>query len=653
MLEQQLQLKHTQLRNRLVMGSMHTGLEEGWHNRKRLRAFYEARAKGGTAMLITGGYSPNLRGKLTPISSSFNSYYDVFKHRAYTDAVHKHGGKICLQLLHAGRYAYHPFNQAPSAIQAPINPYKPKEMSLSSIKKTIKDFAHSAYMAEKAGYDGVEVMGSEGYLINEFMAPHTNKRTDEFGGSLENRMRLALEIVKAVRAKVSDKFLIIFRLSVMDLIPNGSTPDEVVIQATELEKAGVDIFNTGIGWHEARVPTIASMVPPGAFKEASKRLKSVVSVPVIAVNRINTPDIANDILNAGEADLISMARPLLADPEFFNKYQNDQTKQINICIGCNQGCLDHVFKNKRATCLVNPQAAFELDYPLDKATNSKNVLVVGAGPAGLSASCYLAQKGHKVTLIDQKSQMGGQFNLAMQIPGKEDFNHTLAYFINELERLDVSIKLETSYNESMLTQFDDIVFATGVRPREASIKCSDDKRVFAYDEVIRGEVELGNSIAILGAGGIGFDMVAFLSEHKSQTIDEFKTQWGIECEPQPHKDERQLYMLKRSSGRFGSELGKTTGWIHRQVAKQHGVKQIADCQYQSFDSNGLTITVGGETQVLPVDTVIACIGQVSNDEVVKPHAENAKVHVIGGAKLAAAIDAKRAIFEALQIARSI
>ncbi|SIN80723.1 2,4-dienoyl-CoA reductase (NADPH2) [Pseudoalteromonas marina] len=653
MLEQQLQLKHTQLRNRLVMGSMHTGLEEGWHNRKRLRAFYEARAKGGTAMLITGGYSPNLRGKLTPISSSFNSYYDVFKHRAYTDAVHKHGGKICLQLLHAGRYAYHPFNQAPSAIQAPINPYKPKEMSLSSIKKTIKDFAHSAYMAEKAGYDGVEVMGSEGYLINEFMAPHTNKREDEFGGSLENRMRLALEIVKAVRAKVSDKFLIIFRLSVMDLIPDGSTPDEVVIQATELEKAGVDIFNTGIGWHEARVPTIASMVPPGAFKEASKRLKSVVSVPVIAVNRINTPDIANDILNAGEADLISMARPLLADPEFFNKYQNDQTKQINICIGCNQGCLDHVFKNKRATCLVNPQAAFELDYPLDKATNSKNVLVVGAGPAGLSASCYLAQKGHKVTLIDQKAQMGGQFNLAMQIPGKEDFNHTLAYFINELERLDVAVKLETSYNESMLTQYDDIVFATGVRPREASIKCSDNKRVFAYDEVIRGEVELGNSIAILGAGGIGFDMVAFLSEHKSQTIDEFKTQWGIECEPKPHKDERQLYMLKRSSGRFGSELGKTTGWIHRQVAKQHGVKQIADCQYQSFDSKGLTITVGGETQVLPVDTVIACIGQVSNDEVVKPHAENAKVHVIGGAKLAAAIDAKRAIFEALQIARSI
>ncbi|WP_276754870.1 FAD-dependent oxidoreductase [Pseudoalteromonas marina] len=653
MLEQQLQLKHTQLRNRLVMGSMHTGLEEGWHNRKRLRAFYEARAKGGTAMLITGGYSPNLRGKLTPISSSFNSYYDVFKHRAYTDAVHKHGGKICLQLLHAGRYAYHPFNQAPSAIQAPINPYKPKEMSLSSIKKTIKDFAHSAYMAEKAGYDGVEVMGSEGYLINEFMAPHTNKREDEFGGSLENRMRLALEIVKAVRAKVSDKFLIIFRLSVMDLIPDGSTPDEVVTQATELEKAGVDIFNTGIGWHEARVPTIASMVPPGAFKEASKRLKSVVSVPVIAVNRINTPDIANDILNAGEADLISMARPLLADPEFFNKYQNDQTKQINICIGCNQGCLDHVFKNKRATCLVNPQAAFELDYPLDKATNSKNVLVVGAGPAGLSASCYLAQKGHKVTLIDQKAQMGGQFNLAMQIPGKEDFNHTLAYFINELERLDVAVKLETSYNESMLTQYDDIVFATGVRPREASIKCGDNKRVFAYDEVIRGEVELGNSIAILGAGGIGFDMVAFLSEHKSQTIDEFKTQWGIECEPKPHKDERQLYMLKRSSGRFGSELGKTTGWIHRQVAKQHGVKQIADCQYQSFDSKGLTITVGGETQVLPVDTVIACIGQVSNDEVVKPHAENAKVHVIGGAKLAAAIDAKRAIFEALQIARSI
>jgi len=653
MLEQQLELKHTQLRNRLVMGSMHTGLEEGWHNRKRLRAFYEARAKGGTAMLITGGYSPNLRGKLTPISSSFNSYYDVFKHRAYTDAVHKHGGKICLQLLHAGRYAYHPFNQAPSAIKAPINPYKPKAMSLSSIKKTIKDFAHSAYMAEKAGYDGVEVMGSEGYLINEFMAPHTNKREDEFGGSLENRMRLALEIVKAVRAKVSEQFLIIFRLSVIDLIPNGSTPDEVVIQATELEKAGVDIFNTGIGWHEARVPTIASMVPPGAFKEASKRLKDVVNVPVIAVNRINTPDIANDILNAGEADLISMARPLLADPEFFNKYANQQSKQINICIGCNQGCLDHVFKNKRATCLVNPQAAFELDYPLDQVAKAKNVLVVGAGPAGLSVSCYLAQKGHKVTLIDQKTQMGGQFNLAMQIPGKEDFNHTLAYFTNELERLKINVELGKVYDDSMINNYDDIVFATGVRPREASVKCSDGKRVFAYDEVIRGEVELGKSIAILGAGGIGFDMVAFLSEHKSQTISDFKSQWGIECEPQPHKDDRQLFMLKRSAGRFGSELGKTTGWIHRQVAKQHGVKQIADCQYQSFDNNGLTITVAGETQVLPVDTVIACIGQVSNDEVLKEHGENAKVHVIGGAKLAAAIDAKRAIFEALQIARSI
>jgi len=653
MLEQQLQLKHTQLRNRLVMGSMHTGLEEGWHNRKRLSAFYEARAKGGTAMIITGGYSPNLRGKLTPISSSFNSYYDVFKHRAYTGAVHKHGGKICLQLLHAGRYAYHPFNQAPSAIQAPINPYKPKQMSLGSIKKNIKDFAHSAYMAEKAGYDGVEVMGSEGYLINEFMAPHTNKRDDEFGGSLENRMRLALEIVKAVRAKVSDTFLIIFRLSVMDLIPNGSTPDEVTIQAKALEQAGVDIFNTGIGWHEARVPTIASMVPPGAFKEASKRLKSVVNVPVIAVNRINTPDIANQILNDNEADLISMARPLLADPEFFNKYQNQQTKQINICIGCNQGCLDHVFKNKRATCLVNPQAAFELDYPLDKASNAKNVLVVGAGPAGLAASCYLAEKGHTVTLIDQKTQMGGQFNLAMQIPGKEDFNHTLSYFTNELERLNVNVELGKAYDDAMLQKYDDIVFATGVRPREAAIECADSKRVFAYDEVIRGEVELGKSIAILGAGGIGFDMVAFLSEHKSQSIPEFKKQWGIECEAEPHKDERQLYMLKRSAGRFGSGLGKTTGWIHRQVAKQHGVKQIADCQYHSFDKNGLTVTVAGEKQVLPVDTVIACIGQVSNNEVLEQHRENAKVHVIGGAKLAAAIDAKRAIFEALQVARAI
>ena len=653
MLEQQLQLKHTQLRNRLVMGSMHTGLEEGWHNRKRLRAFYEARAKGGTAMLITGGYSPNLRGKLTPISSSFNSYYDVFKHRAYTDAVHQHGAKICLQLLHAGRYAYHPFNQAPSAIKAPINPYKPKAMSAGAIQKTIKDFAQSAYLAQKAGYDGVEVMGSEGYLINEFMAPHTNKRTDEYGGSLENRMRLALDIVKAVRAKVDKEFLIIFRLSVMDLIPNGSTPEEVTVQAKALEQAGVDIFNTGIGWHEARVPTIASMVPPGAFKEASKRLKEVVSVPVIAVNRINTPDIANEILTAGEADLISMARPLLADPEFFNKYQAQHSEQINICIGCNQGCLDHVFKGKRATCLVNPQAGFELDYPLEYTAKAKRVLVVGAGPAGLSASCYLAQKGHTVTLIDKSADMGGQFNLAMRIPGKEDFTHTLRYFINELERLKVTVTLNTAYSDTMLEQYDEVVFATGVRPREANFTCADDKRVFSYDEVIRGEVELGQSIAILGAGGIGFDMVAFLSEHKNQTISEFKTQWGIECQPSPHKDARQLFMLKRSGGRFGSELGKTTGWIHRQVAKQHGVKQIADCQYHHFDAQGLKITVAGQEQVLPVDTVIACIGQVSNNELMSQLLENPKVHVIGGAKLATAIDAKRAIFEALQVARKI
>ena len=494
-------------------------------------------------------------------------------------------------------------------------------------------------------------MGSEGYLINEFMANHTNKRTDNYGGSLENRMRLA-DIVKAVRAKVSQKFIIVFRLSVMDLIPNGSTPDEVKQQALALEQAGVDIFNTGIGWHEARVPTIA-VCTTGAFKEASKRLKETVSVPVIAVNRINTPEIANGILEAGESDLISMARPLLADPEFFNKYVNNKSEQINICIGCNQGCLDHVFKNKRATCLVNPQAAFELDYSLEKAPSSRLVLVVGAGPAGLAASCYLAAKGHKVTLIERKEQMGGQFNLAMQVPGKEDFNHTLNYFTNELKRLNVDLQLGTEFTDNMLNQYDDVVFATGVRPREAKIECSDGKRVFAYDEVIRGEVELGEKIAILGAGGIGFDMVAFLSEHKGQTIEQFKTQWGIECEAAPEKDNRQIYMLKRSAGRFGSELGKTTGWIHRQVAKQHGVKQIAECQYLSFDKQGLKITVKGEEQILDVDTVIACIGQVSNTETFDNQTENAKVHVIGGAKLAAAIDAKRAIFEALQVARKI
>ncbi|MBQ4812505.1 FAD-dependent oxidoreductase [Pseudoalteromonas luteoviolacea] len=653
MLEQKLQLKNSELRNRLVMGSMHTGLEEGWHNRKRLRAFYEERAKGGVGLIITGGYSPNLRGKLTPISSSFNSRYDVIKHRAYTDVVHQYDGKICLQLLHAGRYAYHPFNVGPSPIKAPINPYTPKSMSLGMIKQTIKDFAKSAYMAEKAGYDGVEIMGSEGYLINEFMAPHTNQREDEYGGSLENRMRLAVNIVKAVRARVSDKFIIVFRLSVMDLVPNGSTSDEVTVQAKALESAGVDILNTGIGWHEARVPTIASMVPPGAFREASKRLKDVVDIPVVAVNRINTPDLANNILDKGEADLISMARPLLADPEFFNKYAQNRSEQINICIGCNQGCLDHVFKGKRATCLVNPQAGFELDYPLEKTQAPKSVLVVGAGPAGLSASCYLAQKGHNVTLIDKNEHAGGQFNLAMRIPGKEDFKLALKYFLNEVARLDVKMELGREYSEQLGSQFDEVVFATGVSPRLSKIECSDGKRVLAYDEVIRKEVEIGNKIAILGAGGIGFDMVAFLTEPENQSIEDFKSQWGIEQNVSPSKETRKLYMLKRSAGRFGSGLGKTTGWIHRAVAKHHQVEQIAGCEYISFSNQGLVVRIGEKEQILDVDTVIACIGQTSNENDFDREKLPDNHHIIGGALLASAIDAKRAIFEALQVARKI
>lgn len=653
MLEQQLKLAHTELKNRLVMGSMHTGLEEGFWNVKRLSAFYEARAKGGVGLIITGGFSPNLVGKLSPFASSFNSYIDVIKHKPVTNAVHKHGGKICLQLLHAGRYAYHPFNQAPSAIKAPINPYTPKAMSLSAVKSTIKDFAKSAYLAEKAGYDGVEVMGSEGYLINEFMAPRTNKRTDEFGGSLENRMRLAVEIVKAIRERVSKQFIIVFRISVMDLVEDGSTEEEVIIQAKALQEAGVDIFNTGIGWHEARVPTIASMVPRAAFTSASALLKQHVDVPVIAVNRINTPDLANTILNRGDADMISMARPLLADPEFFNKYQAQKSDNINVCIACNQGCLDNVFKGKRATCLVNPRAAFELDYQLEKAPVSKNVLVVGAGPAGMSAACYLAEKGHKVRLIERSEKMGGQFNLAMQVPGKEDFNYTLGYFRSELARLGVEIEFNTEFAQSMLTEYDDVVFATGVRPRLASFPIKDGRQLLPYDQVIRGEVEVGQNVVILGAGGIGFDMVAFLTEPANKSLDEFKTQWGIECKPQVHLSGRKITMLKRSPGRFGSGLGKTTGWIHRAVAKQQQVEQIAGCNYKELNKDGLVIEIDGQERLIPCDSVIACIGQVSNEESFGSLKEQSNVHVIGGAKLAADIDAKRAIFEALQVARQI
>jgi len=653
MLEQKLKLKNNELKNRLVMGSMHTGLEEGLRNHSKLRAFYEARAKGGVGLIITGGYSPNLRGKLTPFSSSFNSWIDVLKHKSITQAVHKHDGKICLQLLHAGRYAYHPLNTAPSAIKAPINPFKPKEMSNSAILSTIKSFARSAYLAEKAGYDGVEIMGSEGYLINEFMAPRTNKRKDEWGGTPENRMRFACEVVKAVRSVVSKKFMIVFRLSMLDLVDDGSSIAEVEQQAKTLEKAGVDIFNTGIGWHEARVPTIASMVPQGAFKRSSEQLKSMVSVPVIAVNRINTPDIANQILNDNQADLISMARPLLADPNFFIKYQNKQSDNINVCIACNQGCLDNVFKGKRATCLVNPLAGYELEYAIEKAPKSKNVLVVGAGPAGMACACYLSERGHKVTLIEKSSGMGGQFNLAMRVPGKEDFNYTLTYFKSELARLKVNIELNTAFDSDMKSNFDDIVFSTGVSPRLANIECSDDKRILAYDEVIRGEVEVGKRVAILGAGGIGFDMVAFLAEPANKSIDEFQTQWGIETEQSNDLTKDKMYMLKRSPGRFGSELGKTTGWIHRQVAKQQKVEQISGCSYVSFSDKGLEIKENETTRFLDVDTVIACIGQVSNTKYYDAEKENSNVHVIGGAKLAQAIDAKRAIFEALEVARRI
>ncbi|WP_215407592.1 NADPH-dependent 2,4-dienoyl-CoA reductase [Vibrio gigantis] len=655
-----LDLGFTQLRNRVLMGSMHTGLEENKEGLHKLAAFYEERAKGGVGLIVTGGFSPNLRGRLTPFSAEFSKVKHAKAHQVVTEAVHKHGGKIALQLLHAGRYAMHPFAQSASGIKAPIAKFAPSEMSPRQIKKTINAFANSAELAQVAGYDGIEIMGSEGYLINQFICKRTNMRYDEWGGSYEKRMRFPLEIVKSIREAVGKDFIIIFRLSMLDLVEQGSTFEDVVLLAQKLEEAGVTIINTGIGWHEARVPTIATQVPRGAFSWVTEKVKPYVSIPVVTCNRINTPEEAERILSSGQADMVSMARPFLADPDFVNKAAQDQAQFINTCIGCNQACLDNVFKGKRASCLVNPRACYETEIVVQPAQATKTIAVVGAGPAGLACATTLAQRGHKVDLIEKNDRIGGQFRLAMQIPGKEEFRETIRYFANQIDASGVNLKLDTEATFEMLLKYDEVVMAAGVEPRKLNIEGIDHENVVDYQTLIREKTPVGEKVAIVGAGGIGVDVATMLTEPTSHSLDDWLHEWGIDKNMEhpgglyPYPDsfsDKTVWVMQRKAGRVGKGPGKTTGWIHKRTLEKRGVNLLGGVSYNKIDDEGLHISVGKQDQVLDADSVIVCAGQVS----VRPFEDmwqefGGKLHVIGGADYAGELDAVRAIRQGVELA---
>ncbi|AXV33252.1 NADPH-dependent 2,4-dienoyl-CoA reductase [Aeromonas hydrophila] len=661
-----LDLGFTQLRNRVLMGSMHTGLEEEKGGFDKLAAFYGERARGGVGLIVTGGIAPNLRGRLVPHGSQLSFPWQVAKHKKVTSAVHQEGGKIALQILHAGRYAYHPFSLAPSALKAPISPFKPRAMSERQIRGTIRDFAATAQLARSAGYDGVEVMGSEGYLINQFICERTNKRTDGWGGSSENRMRFPVEIVRAIRERVGPDFIIIFRLSMLDLVEQGSSLEEVIALGQALEQVGVTLINTGIGWHEARIPTIATSVPRGAFSWVTAELKKHLKVPLITTNRINTPEVAERILVGGEADMVSMARPFLADPEFVIKAAENRADEINTCIACNQACLDHVFKQKRASCLVNPRACFETELTFGRVPQPKKLAVVGAGPAGLAFACYAAERGHQVSLFDQASEIGGQFNFAKQIPGKEEFHETLRYFARRLEKCGVELYLgQRQSAESLLGGgFDEVILATGIRPRTPNIPGIEHAKVMSYLDVLRDHKPVGEKVAVIGAGGIGFDVAEYLVEGKGdRSRDHWLKEWGIDKQlgergglmaPVIDAPERQVWLLQRKESKVGDGLGKTTGWIHRTVLKNRKVEMLSGVQYLRIDDEGLHIQVGEQQQCLPVDQVIICAGQEPLKELqVGLQAAGKPVHIIGGADVAAELDAKRAIRQGAELAAVI
>ncbi len=654
-----LDLGFTTLKNRILMGSMHTGLEESKNGFAKQAAYFAERAKGGVGLIVTGGVAPNRAGWTSPFGSKLSTRSEAKQHQLITEAVHAEGGKICMQILHTGRYGYHPICVAPSAIKSPISPFKPWKLSRGGIQRTINDFVNCAKLAQEAGYDGVEIMGSEGYLINQFIVSKTNQRTDEWGGSYENRIKFPIEIVRRTREAVGNNFIIIYRLSMLDLVEDGSTWEEVEQLAKEIEKAGATIINTGIGWHEARVPTIATMVPRGGFSWVTKRLMGKLSIPLITTNRINMPDVAEKILADGHANMVSMARPFLADPEFPKKALEGRTDEINTCIACNQACLDHVFERKTASCLVNPRACKELSTIVLPATNKKKIAVVGAGPAGLSASITLAQRGHEVHLFEANATIGGQFNIAKEIPGKEEFIETLRYYKKQMELHKVQIHLNALFVKDQASNFDEVVVSTGVSGRTLTIEGINDPKVLTYTDVVLHKKPVGKKVAIIGAGGIGFDVAEFLTNEESNTIPAFMEEWGVDMnyavrgalqKNHATKSPREVYLLQRSKGKLGEGLGKTTGWIHRAALKMKKVKMIAEVSYEKIDSEGFHISVAGQPQILDVDNIVICAGQVSNNQLyndIKANYEN--VHLIGGALEAGDLDAKRAIEQGYQI----
>ncbi|MFT9785516.1 FAD-dependent oxidoreductase [Streptomyces rhizosphaericola] len=661
-----LDLGFTTLPNRVLMGSMHIGLEEAERGFERMAAFYAERARGGVGLIVTGGIAPSERACSFPGGAKMTTEAEAEQHREITSAVHAAGGRIAMQILHFGRYAHHPDLVAPSALKAPISGFTPNALTDEQVEETIEEFVRAAELARHAGYDGVEIMGSEGYLINEFIVSATNHRTDRWGGSYGNRIRFPVEIVRRVRERVGHDFILIYRLSMLDLVPGGSTLEEVVTLAKEIEAAGATIINTGIGWHEARIPTIATSVPRAAFTWVTERVRGAVSVPLVTSNRINTPQVAEDVLASGRADMVSMARPFLADPEFVAKAAAGRADAINTCIGCNQACLDHIFSLRITSCLVNPRACHETELVLSPTRTRKRVAVVGAGPAGLACSVTAAERGHAVTLFDTADEIGGQLNVARRVPGKEEFDETLRYFRTRLAELDVEVRLSTRADAGTLDGFDEVVLATGVEPRTPAIPGTDHPSVVSYLDVLRDGAPVGDRVAIVGAGGIGFDVAEFLTDGgdaASLDAETFFRQWGVDTAyadrgglraPERPKVPRTVHLVQRKTTKVGAGLGKTTGWIHRTELRHRGVEMIAGASYDLIDDEGLHLTVEGERRVLPVDTVVLCAGQEPRRELYEElRAAGGPVHLIGGADVAAELDAKRAIRQGTELAAAL